>query len=90
MRHVAPELLESWGDKDPVSRCEARLADELGLDAGGLRREVGEVIETAVRAALDTPMPDPGGEDEDVFYDGSRGELSVGRGDAPWSGFRAI
>jgi TPP-dependent pyruvate/acetoin dehydrogenase alpha subunit len=87
MRYVPRALLEEWSAKDPVERYSARLEEE-GQDVEALRSEVRTQIDRAVELALATPMPDPATAATDVFYDGSDGEVTLGRGEAPWSGFQ--
>jgi pyruvate dehydrogenase E1 component alpha subunit len=83
-RYVPAELLESWATRDPVERYVVAL-EAAGLDTDAVREEVAATVETAVAAALQTPMADPARATEDVFCEGE--PASLGEGAAPWSGF---
>jgi TPP-dependent pyruvate/acetoin dehydrogenase alpha subunit len=83
-RYVAPELLATWTERDPIARYAAALEAD-GIDVGALRDEVATTVEQATAAALATPMPDPASALEGVFCDGEPEPL--GAGAAPWSGF---
>ena len=84
MRYVPPELLEQWGERDPIDLQAARVA-ELGVDVEALRAEVAGEVDRATEAALAMPMPDPSTATEGVFGEGEAEPLGDGR--APWSGF---
>ncbi len=59
--YVPDELLAEWEAKDPISRYGARLI-ELGVDPLRLAKIDSDAytrIETAVKAALEAPLPDP-------------------------------
>jgi pyruvate dehydrogenase E1 component alpha subunit len=86
MSYVPTALVEEWQRRDPIDRQRDRV---VGLGAGveDIEAEVASLVEEAVEAALAAEMPDPATAATGVFYDGSRGEITLGDGDAPWSGF---
>lgn len=83
-RYVPAALLEDWSKRDPIAHYAAALeADGLHVDA--VRDEVAEAVETAVTAALATPLADAATATQGVFCTGEPEPL--GEGSAPWSGF---
>jgi pyruvate dehydrogenase E1 component alpha subunit len=86
MKYVPKEQVEEWRRKDPIDRQVARCL-ELGVDVDALRAEVQAQIDEATQEALAMPMPDPATATDRLFYDGADGDIVLGDGDAPWSGF---
>ena len=85
MKYVPKEQVEEWQAKDPIDRQVRRL-EALGIDVAALREEVKAEIETAVEAALESPMPDGETATDRVFADEP---ALLEDGNAPWSGFAA-
>ena len=84
MKYVPKEQVEEWQAKDPIDRQVRRL-EALGIDIAALREEVKAEIETAVAAALESPMPDGETATDRVFADEP---ALLEDGNAPWSGFQ--
>lgn len=83
-RYVARELLEEWESRDPIARY-AAIASTNGIDFDAVRGQVEAEIDEAVKAALQSPMPDPSGVSDGVFC--TEEPEIVGSGSALWSGF---
>lgn len=81
----ASELVTKWAERDPVSGYRALLEAE-GLDLERVEERVDATIAAAVETALQAPMPDPATAFDGVFADGDPEPL--GRGSAPYSGYR--
>jgi pyruvate dehydrogenase E1 component alpha subunit len=86
MKYVPKEQVEEWRRKDPIDRQVARVA-ELSVDVDALRAEAQAAIDAATEEALAMPMPDPATATDRLFYDGDEGDIVLGDGEAPWSGF---
>jgi hypothetical protein len=63
-----------------------RRVEALGIDVAALREEVKAEIQTAVDAALESPMPEGETATDRVFADEP---ALLEDGNAPWSGFAA-
>ncbi|MFQ5877795.1 MAG: thiamine pyrophosphate-dependent dehydrogenase E1 component subunit alpha [Acidobacteriota bacterium] len=62
MRYVPKDLIEAWSGRDPVDRFEAFLVERDHASRSELKataESVGEAVEAAARAALDSPLPSP-------------------------------
>src|SRR3712207_1361945 len=79
MKYVPKEQVEEWRRKDPIDRQSKRVA-ELGVDVEALRAEVKEQVDSAVEAALRSPMPDPATATDRLFHEGE--EIILADGDA--------
>jgi pyruvate dehydrogenase E1 component alpha subunit len=88
--YVPREELERWAARDPLEIQRGRVR-ALGVDVESLERGVREEVDAAALVALAMAEPDPAGVLEGVFFEGEGdGEpATLGRGDAPWSGFAA-
>jgi len=86
MKYVPIEQVREWRRKDPIDRQAARVA-EAGVDVDALRTEVQTTIDAGTEEALAMSMPDPATATARLFYDGSRGDILLGDGHAPYSGF---
>ena len=56
MSYVPAELLESWGERDPIVRQAQRL-ERRGVDVEAVRAEVRELIDEETEVALAMPVP---------------------------------
>jgi TPP-dependent pyruvate/acetoin dehydrogenase alpha subunit len=84
MKYVPKEQVEEWQAKDPIDR-QVRRVEALGIDVAALREDVKAEIQTAVDAALESPMPDGETATDRVFADEP---ALLEDGNAPWSGFK--
>jgi TPP-dependent pyruvate/acetoin dehydrogenase alpha subunit len=68
---LRPEAeLDEWRRNDPILRCSARIAEEVGADRSQLaeiEERAAQEVEEAVEYALASPSPEPGEEVEDVY-----------------------
>jgi pyruvate dehydrogenase E1 component alpha subunit len=65
------EEVEAWRKRDPIDLFEARLSEQgiMSTDEmAGVHEAAQEEIETAVKFAEDSPMPDPSALLDDVYY----------------------
>jgi len=84
--YVPASELARWAARDPLE-CQRTRLRELGIDVDAIERQEREDVEQAAREALAMPAPDPGTVLDGVFCEGEA--VTLGRGDAPWSGFAA-
>jgi TPP-dependent pyruvate/acetoin dehydrogenase alpha subunit len=85
MGYVQKELLEEWRGRDPIDRYASRLGGKHGFteqEIEAIRRGVDEAVESSVRKALDSPMPDGSLATQGVFAESWQ---PLGDGQAPWS-----
>jgi TPP-dependent pyruvate/acetoin dehydrogenase alpha subunit len=85
---VQKELLEEWRGRDPIDRYASRLGGKHGFteqEIEEIRRGVDEAVESSVRKALDSPMPDGSLATQGVFAESWQ---PLGDGQAPWSFWR--
>ncbi|MGA2469201.1 MAG: thiamine pyrophosphate-dependent dehydrogenase E1 component subunit alpha [Solirubrobacteraceae bacterium] len=83
-RYVPRETLAEWAERDPIAGQRERLT-ALGVDVDGVAAEVAREVDEATKEALAVPQPDPASATTGVFCVGE--PVTVGFGDAPWSGF---
>jgi TPP-dependent pyruvate/acetoin dehydrogenase alpha subunit len=85
MSYVPKELLEEWGQRDPIERYTERLTSEHGFserEVDEIRAAVEAEVDEGARKALDSPMPEPDLATGGVFADAWE---PLGDGHAPWS-----
>jgi pyruvate dehydrogenase E1 component alpha subunit len=83
--YVPTELIEHWAARDPLERQRERLR-ALGVDVEAIDAGVREEVDRASTEAVAMAEPLSGEPLADVFCAGEPQPL--GRGEAPWSGFR--
>ncbi len=84
-RYVPPEQLEYWLSRDPIELQRSRLL-ALSIDVEGVVAAVGAQVDEATAQALSMAHPEPASATAGVYATDVPSPL--GRGDAPWSGFR--
>jgi TPP-dependent pyruvate/acetoin dehydrogenase alpha subunit len=85
MSYVPKEMLEEWGQRDPIERYTGRLTSEHGFserELDEIRAAVEAEVDECARKALDSPMPEPELATSGVFADEWE---PLGDGQAPWS-----
>ncbi|MHC4973908.1 MAG: thiamine pyrophosphate-dependent dehydrogenase E1 component subunit alpha [Planctomycetota bacterium] len=69
-KYVPPEMFEAWEKRDPIATFRKRLgkADLLDDDfEKEIRAEVQRELDEATEDAMSQPLPDPSGEEDEVF-----------------------
>ena len=69
-KYVPDELFEEWEKKDPIERWRKRLRRAGILDAAAektIQEEVREEVDRETEDAMSQPLPEPGGEIDEVY-----------------------
>jgi TPP-dependent pyruvate/acetoin dehydrogenase alpha subunit len=85
MSYVPKEMLEEWGQRDPIARYAQELVSKHGFaqqEVNEIREQVAAEVDEGARKALESPMPDPEAATQGVFADAWE---PLGDGRAPWS-----